>query len=82
MSIEYGSAEQILYLQASILTELNTRCGLTQFQVTEMVQKSNMLKYIAENYDLYHIESTDNALEDIQKYVKDFGFTFEIKYDN
>lgn len=35
--------DQILYLQFSILTELHTRCGLSQNEVTNLLKTTNLL---------------------------------------
>lgn len=75
-------ADGILYMQSHLLTELHTRCRLSQSEVTEILEKTKLLDFIADNYDLYSMEGTYNNLEDIRRYINEFGYTFEIEYDS
>lgn len=75
------TTHQILYIQSSIINALRTKCGLTQDQITEIIDRADLLKFIEDNYELYHIEGIYNNLEDIQKYLKELGIKISIQYE-
>lgn len=68
-----NNEEQVLYITSSILIALQTKCKLTQKEVSDIIDKTSLLEFIRNNYEVFHVEGIYANLAAVQIYLKQYG---------
>lgn len=69
----------VLFIQALILRGLNEKCNLTHLQVTEIIEKTDLIEFMEETYEILHQQGLYANLEEVQQYLgKHYGIKIKI----
>jgi hypothetical protein len=63
--------EQLAYIQYEVIINLEMLCGLSQNEVTKLLQNTDILEFTDLSYELYHTQSIYYILEDLRLHLKD-----------
>lgn len=77
--MDYPGINNILYLQSSIIIALQTKCGLSQSQITHILENTDLLEYIEKSYAVFHVEGIYPILDDIKRYLSTYNINIKIK---
>lgn len=65
--------EQIIYMQTRIVRLASEKWNMEKEDVIELFSKYNVLLYLENNYDIFHIEGDEAILADVSMYLKRKG---------
>lgn len=77
--MDYPGINNILYLESSIIIALRTKCGLSQSQITHILENAGLLEYIEKSYAVFHVEGIYPILDDIKRYLSTYNINIKIK---
>lgn len=67
--------QQILYMQTRMIRNASEKWNRPIEIISELFEKYNVLQYIEDCFELFHIEGDEAVLEDITEYLENKGWS-------
>lgn len=76
---EITKIKEMAYMQYTVLIALYQVCGLSQKQITKLIDTTDLLEFIDASYEFYHIEGLSAILEDLDEHLnKEYGIKITV----
>lgn len=68
-----GEKQQIIYMQTRIIRLASEEWKKSMEEISEIFTGYNVLQYIEQCFDMFHMEGDEAILADIEEYLKNKG---------
>lgn len=68
-----GEKQQIIYMQTRIIRRASEEWKKSMEEISEIFTRYNVLQYIEQCFDMFHMEGDEAILADIEEYLKNKG---------
>lgn len=65
------SNTQLAYIEYEVILNLEKICGLSQAEIKDLVEKTDLLEFVDLSYELYHTQGIYDIIEDLSNHIKD-----------
>lgn len=70
--------QQILYMQTRMIRNASEKWNRPIEIISELFEKYDVLQYIEDCFELFHVEGDEAILEDVTEYLENKGWTEQI----
>lgn len=70
--------QQILYMQTRMIRNASEKWNRPIEMISELFEKYDVLQYIEDCFELFHVEGDEAILEDVTEYLENKGWTEQI----
>lgn len=68
-----NESQQILFMQIRILRMMAEKYSLSLKKAAELFGQYNVLPFIRESFDIFHVEGDEAVFEEVKSYLKSKG---------
>lgn len=68
-----GEKQQIIYMQTRIIRRASEEWKKSMEEISEIFTRYNVLQYIEQCFDMFHMQGDEAVLADIEEYLKNRG---------
>ena len=72
--------QQILYMQTRMIRNASEKWNRPIEIISELFEKYDVLQYIEDCFELFHVEGDEAVLEDVAEYLENKGWIKENNY--
>lgn len=67
--------QQIIYMQTRIIRLASEEWSKSIEEISRLFAKYNVLQYIEDCFDIFHVEGDETILEDVEAYLRNRGMS-------